>query len=75
MNDSELREVLARQQKHNREQRIVAIKRWVRYIQDQPADVWGPQLNDLVDSQLRSARETGLDPDHYWRIERAERDR
>lgn len=73
MSDSKLRDELDAEQARNREQRIGAIKRWVAYIEANPPEVWGPQLNDLVDSQLKSARALDLDPEHYRRIERAGR--
>lgn len=75
MNDSELLDALADKQERNRKQRIESVKLWVEFIEENPPEVWGPQQNRLVDSQLRSARESGLDADHYWRVERAGRDR
>lgn len=75
MSDSELRDALADKHERNREQRIESVKHWVRFIENNPPEVWGAQQNRLVDSQLRSARESGLDADHYRRVERAGRDR
>lgn len=75
MTDSNLLERLADEKQRNRAQRLSAIKRWVRYIENHPPEVWGPQQNALIDSQLRSARESGLDADHYRHIDQASRDR
>lgn len=75
MNDSKLREALDDKRERNREHRIESIKHWVEFVGENPPEVWGPQQNRLVDSQLRSARESGLDADHYRRVERAARER
>lgn len=75
MSDSNARDALAAKRERNREQRIEAVKRWVEYIEENPASTWGEQQNRLVDSQLESARQSGLDAAHYRRIERAGRDR
>lgn len=40
----------------DREQRIEAIKRWVAYIESEPPETWGPQLNTLVDNHLHAAQ-------------------
>jgi hypothetical protein len=45
-----------------------AIRRWVEFIEEHPPEVWGPQQNRLIESQLQSARESGLDAEHYRRI-------
>lgn len=74
MSDSELHKALAEKHRANREQRILSIKRWVRYLQDEPPEVWGPQQNRLINAQLRSARDTGLDAAHYRRVDQAGRD-
>ena len=74
MNDSNASETLAETHQHNRRDRIEAIKRWVTYIEDQPPAVWGAQQNRLVDSQLESARQSGLDVAIYQRVRRAGRD-
>ena len=57
-----------------REVRLDAIEAWVAYLREQPPEVWGDQLNRLVDSQLASARASGLDADHLWRVRSAGRD-
>jgi len=62
---------LAARRERNDEQRIEAVKRWVAYIQEQPAESWGDQQNRLVNSQLESARQSGLDAEHYRRVDRA----
>lgn len=71
MSDSPLRDDLRAQRERNREQRVRAIKRWVEYVEDHPPDVWGEQLNTLVDSQLQAAREADLSVDVYQKVERA----
>lgn len=75
MSDSELREALAAQHARNRDRRIEGVKHWVRFIEETPPEVWGPQLNRFIDSQLRSARESGLEAEHYRRVDRAGRER
>ncbi|QSG01738.1 hypothetical protein [Natranaeroarchaeum sulfidigenes] len=71
MTDSDLRDQLDEKHERNRELRLDAIHRWVEFIEEQPPEVWGPQQNRLVNSQLQSARESGLDAEHYRRIEEA----
>lgn len=71
MTDSEELDALAEKHERNRERRIQAVERWVEYIEEHPPEVWGPQQNRLVNSQLESARETGLDAEHYRRVEAA----
>jgi hypothetical protein len=68
MPNSNQSERLAAKHAQNRQARLDGIKRWVEYIQANPPDVWGPQQNELVDTQLQSARETGLTADHERRI-------
>lgn len=75
MSNSERPDTLADKHEHDREGRLEHIKFWVAFIEDHPPDVWGPQQNALVDSQLQSARESGLDAAHYRRVERAGRER
>lgn len=58
----------------DRDRRIAAVKRWVAYIREQPPETWGAQQNRLVNEQLESARESGLDAEHRQRVERAGRD-
>ena len=74
MSDWDELEALAAKHERNREQRLQAVKRWVRYIQEHPPEEWGEQQNKLVNSQLESARESGIDLAHYRRIEDAKRD-
>jgi hypothetical protein len=62
------REALAAKHERNREQRLEGVKRWVEYIREQPPEVWGAEQNRLIDSQLESARETGLSADHEQRV-------
>ena len=71
MTDSNERETLA--EKHDRieQRRLDAIEHWVTYIRNNPPEVWGEQQNALVNSQLESARKSGLDAEHYRRIRRS----
>ena len=72
MNDSNESEELAAKREKNRRQRLQAIKRWARYIRENPPEKWGEQQNRLVNTQLESARASGLDADHYRRIRNAD---
>jgi hypothetical protein len=74
MNDSNASEELAAKREENRAQRIAAVKRWVAYIESEPPESWGEQQNNLVNSQLESARQSDLDAGHRQRVERAGRD-
>jgi len=68
MPDSNQSDRLAAKHARNRQTRLEGIKRWVEYIQANPPEVWGPQQNELVDTQLESARETDLTAEHERRI-------
>lgn len=68
MPDSNRSDRLDAKHGQNRRERLEGIKRWVEYIREQPPDVWGPQQNRLVDTQLESARETDLSPEHERRV-------
>jgi hypothetical protein len=57
-------DALAAKHEANREARLDAVERWVKYIRHEPPEVWGPQQNELIEAQLRSARETGLSVEH-----------
>ena len=70
MTDSSERESLAGEQECNRTQRLEQIKRWAEYIDTNPPETWGPQLNGLVNSQLESARNANISPEQYRRIRR-----
>jgi len=70
MIDSSERESLAEKRARNREQRLEQIKRWAEYIDTNPPETWGPQLNGLVNSQLESARNANISPEQYRRIRR-----
>lgn len=70
MNDSSEREALVEKRARNREQRLEQIKRWVEYIETNPPETWGPQLNGLVNSQLESARNADISVEQYRRIRR-----
>lgn len=71
MTDSDGRDRLDEKRRRNREQRIESIKRWVRYIEENPPEKWGEQQNRLVNSQLEAARESGVSAEQYRRVERA----
>lgn len=75
MTDSNERDALAKKHERNRERRLEAIKRWVEYIREHPAETWGPQQNRLVNAQLEAAQASGLDVDHRKRVGEADRDR
>jgi hypothetical protein len=77
MTDSSERDRLDEKHRKNREQRIESIKRWVRYVRENPPEKWGEQQNALVNSQLAAARKSGVSAEQYRRVERAadERDR
>jgi len=47
----------------SREPRFEAVVRWVEYIQDNPPEVWGPQQNAVVNSQIESAAAVGRTPE------------
>ena len=71
MTDSDLRDRLDDKHERNQELRLDAIRRWVEFIEEHPPEVWGPHQNKLVESQLQSARESGLDAEHYRRVREA----
>lgn len=53
MTDSNpVEETLAR----NRRERREFIREWATYVRERPDADWGPQVNQLVDSQLAAAR-------------------
>lgn len=74
MTDSNVHEALAAKHDENRERRIEAIKRWVRYIEREPPDVWGPQQNAVVDDQLEAARAANTSPEHQRHVRSVARD-
>lgn len=40
----------------NRRERYEQIKEWAEYVRTNPDEDWGEQVNELVNSQLQSAR-------------------
>lgn len=68
MSDSNPTEHLAAKTAENREARLDAVKRWAEYVREQPASVWGPQQNELVNAQLESARQADLSAAHRQRV-------
>jgi hypothetical protein len=73
MTDSDPLEELRAKHERNREQRLDAVKAWAAYVKEQPVEVWAPQQNRLIDSQLETARQSEAGP--RLRIEDAKRDR
>jgi hypothetical protein len=69
-----MRDDLEAKHERNRQQRLSSIKRWVEFINTHDSDVWGDQQNRLINSQLESARQSGIDVEHRRRVERAGRD-
>lgn len=72
MTDSD--DPLAEKHERNREQRIAAIKRWATYIEENPPEVWGPQLNSLIESQLEAAQQSGVSAAQRERVREAGRE-
>ncbi|SDR34605.1 hypothetical protein [Natronobacterium texcoconense] len=68
MSDSEKFERLAAKHERIDEERLAAVTDWVDYITENPPEVWGPQQNAVVDSQLESAQQTGLSAEHEQRV-------
>jgi len=59
---------LAEKHERNREQRIEGIKRWVEYIEPEPAETWGPQQNAVVNDQLEAAQSVGTSASHRQHV-------
>ncbi len=74
MSDSNELNDLMEKHEQIREERIVAVKRWVEFIKNHPADVWGEQQNKVVNSQIESARAAGHDAAQLQRVKRGFRD-
>lgn len=74
MTDSNERDALAAKHERNRERRLEAVKRWVEFIREHPADVWGPQQNRLVNSQIDAAQASDLNVEHRQRVADVDRD-
>ena len=79
MSDSNGRDRLDEKRRRNRERRLESVKRWVRYVKENPPEKWGEQQNRVIDSQLQAARESNVSAEQYRRVKRAgkarERDR
>jgi hypothetical protein len=71
MTDSNESDPLPEKRTRDQQARLSAIKRWVDYIESTPPDVWGDQLNTLIESQLEAARDADVSPQQYRRVERA----
>lgn len=74
MTDSELPDATEGRGADSRAERLRWIKWWVEYIKSNPVEVWGPQQNALINSQLESARASGMDAEQNRRIREAGRD-
>ena len=68
MSDSNVREHLDAKHERNREQRIEGIKRWVEYIESEPAEIWGPQQNAVVNGQLDAAQHVQPSSSHQQHV-------
>lgn len=71
MTDSDGSDTVAMKRERDRQERISAIKRWVDYVESTPADVWGEQLNALIESQLQATRDADISARQHRRVERA----
>ncbi|WP_254533430.1 hypothetical protein [Natrinema gelatinilyticum] len=69
MSDSQKFERLAAKHDQITEERFTAVRQWVEYMKEHPPEVWGPQQNAVVDSQLESAQQTGLSADHEQQVQ------
>ena len=74
MTGSNERDALTEKHERNRERRLEAVKRWVEYIREHPSEVWGPQHNRVVNSQLEAAQASDLDIEHRQRVADVDRD-
>lgn len=54
-----------------RNARLEQIRQWADYIQREDPEVWGPQLNRLVNAQLDAARDAGITVEELAQIEAA----
>ena len=68
MSDSNTHEDLDAKHDRNREQRIEGIKRWVEYIQAEPAETWGPQQNAVVNGQLEATQRVQTSAAHKQHV-------
>ncbi|WP_193570786.1 hypothetical protein [Halorubellus sp. JP-L1] len=68
MSDSSRSDALDAKHRANRAARLEGVKRWVAYIREQPAAVWGEEQNRVVNAQLESARATDVSPEHERRV-------
>ncbi|MEZ3116023.1 hypothetical protein RYH80_08840 [Halobaculum sp. MBLA0147] len=59
----------------DREERLRQIDAWAEYVRTHPDDVWGPQVNAVIESQLEHARANQFDrPDLAHMRDPAEED-
>lgn len=68
MTDSNVPDDLDAKHERNREQRIAAIKRWVTYLESEPAEKWGPQQNAVVNDQLEAAQSVQTSAAHQQHV-------
>lgn len=75
MSDSNELEELRNKHRRNHQERLEAVKAWARYVKEQPVEVWGPQQNRIIESQVESARNSNIDIEHRLRVAEAKPDR
>lgn len=68
MSDSKAPEELRDKHQRNQQERLDAVKTWARYVKEQPVEVWGPQQNRIIESQIESARNSNIDIEHRLRV-------
>jgi hypothetical protein len=68
MSDSPNFDALDEKHERNRVERLEGVVRWAEYVKSNPADVWGPQQNQVVNSQVEGARATDLTAEHEQRV-------
>jgi hypothetical protein len=73
MSDSPERDTLP-DRDANRERRLEGVKRWAEYVRANPPDVWGEQLNTIVNDQHEAARQSGISSEQHRRVEQAGED-
>lgn len=69
MTDSNRSDGLAEKHASIDQERLESVRRWLEYLRTEPPEVWGPQQNAIVNSQLESARVAGYDIERERRAE------
>jgi hypothetical protein len=54
-----------------REARLEQVRHWAEYIRREEPEVWGPQLNRIVNAQLDAARDAGVTAEELAQVEAA----